>query len=361
MSTPDNSSGKTTKKILGGLGALVGLAIAVYAGHELWPNDERQAAPDTPPPEYLYLDSDRVLAYLGQIEGGLTDSEKRTESETETLEAGLDPGLLADLKAKRERGRTVERVITPKATDRFFTLLVRLRAGRDREDESWLGEIDARLNDAADEDERNTVAEIQATIRKLEEGHFVRIENAQLFLAPYAAVVPRARYAAAYLGGEITEPKRPLYAPISRKEDEDLNAYLRNLGDDPTLPFVAPTLTESRESQSQVVTFLIPARYTALADNARLLAGNLTIVGKVIYKDPRLPGDETCRTKEGSGVPCRYFDRQTLTTYAPALLKARDSVLRNLSLTKKTIETKVRLSVSFEVPLMVVLSVAIYQ
>src|SRR5438034_5614970 len=54
----------------------------------------RLLPPDTPPAEYLYLDEPRVLAYLGQIEGGLTAAEKRTASQTESVNASLNPACL---------------------------------------------------------------------------------------------------------------------------------------------------------------------------------------------------------------------------------------------------------------------------
>lgn len=109
------------------------------------------------------------------------------------------------------------------------------------------------------------------------------------------------------------------------------------------------------------MTFLVPARYTALLDNARLLAGNLTIVGKVVYKDPRLPGEDRCPEPGEKGLPCRYFDRETVSTFAPALQGAPASVLESLGMRREDVFARVRASVTFGVPLVVVLPVAIYQ
>jgi hypothetical protein len=349
--------------LVAGIGALV---VGLGAGYVIWKTDPESKPPrlmpsDAPPPEFLYLDTERTLAYLGEIRGGLSDSEKRTESNkatrTANVKSSLTASLSADLGASRERQQAIEEVVTPKATDRFVTLLDELRSGRSvRGDQTrkWLHDLNARLT------KTNTVEDVRARLETIHEGDFVRIEDAQLFLAPYAAAVPKARYASSYLGGQIRQPPRPLYAPISRDAQRDRVKYLRNLGADPILPFVAPTLSEGRNDR-QVVTFLVPARYTALLDNARLLAGNLTIVGKVVYKDPRLPGEGRCPEPGEKSLPCRYFDRETLSTFAPALQAAPRSVLESLGMKEDEVLSRVRSSVTFGVPLVVVLPVAIYQ
>jgi hypothetical protein len=341
---------------------LAGLAVlALILFVDIGGDEAESTESDTPPAEYLYLDGERVLAYLGQIEGGLSDKETRNESAVIVQKTALKGGLVEELRAEREKKRTVERVVTPAATDRFFSLLVELRKGKKRpsgdNDSAWLHELDALLTST------NTVPVILDKLKTVEEGDFVRISNAQLFLAPYAAVVPKARYAAGYLGGRISQPPRPLYAPISDTEQKALDKYLAALGADPTLPFVAPTLAEQRGKARNVVTFFVPARYAALADNARLLVGNLTVVGKVVYKDPRLLSSGDCpQPGDRQGIPCRYFDRQALATYGPALEDAPKSVLKTLGLGGlSSIERVVRESVTFDVPILVVLPIAIYQ
>jgi hypothetical protein len=308
---------------------------------------------DTPPGEYLYLDTQRVLAYLGQSKGGLTEKEKRVESTVASQSATLKSSLLGDIGASAEHASSVETVVTPAATDRFFTLLIELRRdhGRDGLRHTWLHEVDAAIT------KKNSIDKVRAKLTRLQEGDFIRISNGNLYLPPYAAVVPKARYAASYLPGGIVQPPRPLYAPITRRERRDVVAYLKRLGPDPSLPFVLPTLSATRED-SQVVRFFVPTRYTGLLDNARLLAGTVTVVGKVVYKDPRLPGDPDCGVTR---VRCSYFDRQTLATFAPALQKAPNSVLESLDLERADIIRSVRDSVTFDVPVVVVLPVAIYQ
>src|SRR4051794_40630195 len=55
----------------------------------------KQASPDTPPAEFAYLDSGRVVAYLGQIEGGLAATQTRTRSEKRTAKASITANDIA--------------------------------------------------------------------------------------------------------------------------------------------------------------------------------------------------------------------------------------------------------------------------
>jgi hypothetical protein len=359
----------TLKRVVAGVAAhpaAVGTAIAALfvgglATRFLFENERtltrtKLLPPDTPPAEYLYLDSDRVLAYLGQIQGGLNPTEKRTVLESESQTGSLKGGLVGEVSGSAERRTSIESTVTPAATDRFFSLLIALRSGREeREDRSspWLHELDARLK------EPSGGARVRKQLENIHEGDFVRISNARLYLAPYAAVTPRARYAASYLGGDIKEPRQPAYAPLSADSQRNLKRYLLLLGADPVLPFVVPTLTTERVA-NEPVTFFVPARYSGLLDNARLLTGNLTIVGKVIYLDSRLASSPEC-AEVAQGVACNYIDRETLTTFGPALTKAPHSVLASLGLAENEVLSKVTASVTFAAPLVVVLPVAIYQ
>jgi hypothetical protein len=196
-------------------------------------------------------------------------------------------------------------------------------------------------------------------IGQIHEGDFVRIVDAHLLLPAFAALFRKTRYAALWHPRGTVLPRRPPYFLSLHAGKGVIRRYLALLGPDMTLPFVVP-VSVGPEIRPRMVVF-VPARYSRLADNARLLAGNLTIVGKVIYKDPRLPGDNSCHDVRR---PCRYVDRQTISTYAGALVRAPDPVRSTLGyglLPPDRIEATVRRFVRFDTPVVVVLPIAIYQ
>jgi hypothetical protein len=314
--------------------------------------------PDTPPAEYLYLDSDRVLAYLGQIDGGLPTTAKRTSMQMTSQSGTLKGGLIAEVTGSAERQTSIEETVTPAATDRFYDLLQKLRNGaatRAGRRYPWLSEMNAMLGSDAD------AAKAYDGLARLREGDFVRLENAHLFLPRYAALAPRARYARAYAPGDLLRRPAPLDIAAPARQDRDVKRYLRSLGADPVLPFVVPSLWTSTGLRSvSAPTFLVPARYSALLDNARLVSGNLSIVGKVIYIGRRNADRPDCAASDASSK-CSYLDRQTVATFAPALARARHSVLELLRMSRGEIAPDVIKSVRFKAPFVVILPVAIYQ
>lgn len=330
-------------------------ALAVVLGHSLW-RTSAGLTPDDPPAEYLYLDSQRVNAYLGQIQGGLALQETRNITETNSSSVDVGGGLLKDLSQSHGSSQSVSSVVTPLATDRFYTLLLKLRQGSERRNGAtvpWLPSIDAQITTD------NTVDHVRQQLRNLREGDFVRIYNARLFLPPYASFVPKAHYADPFLSGGFGVPAvTSVAAALSVNERDAINQYLRELGNDPTLPFVVYTLPSLN---SQIVTFLIPARYRALLDNGRLLTGRLVVVGKVIYKDLRRTTDKGCGNGTLVTLSCEYVDRQTIQTYGTALQKAAPSVLTYLGVNRQNVIRDTSQSMTFPAPVLVVLPVAIYQ
>jgi hypothetical protein len=101
----------------------------------------------------------------------------------------------------------------------------------------------------------------------------------------------------------------------------------------------------------------MPARYRSLAHEASLLGGELSVVGKVVFKDSRLPNEVAAG---GSGRPS-YLDREALTTFAPALQRADRLLLRRLQLRRSRMVDQVRRSLTIAAPVAVIIPVAIYQ
>lgn len=304
------------------------------------------AASDTAPAEFLYLDNVRVRAYLGQALGGLSDSQRRTLSSTSNLAGKVNVGP-AEASGSRGRGSSVEETVTPQTTDLFLGLLDYLRTRLDKADRLKDFEVRTRLPARA------------PLVRRLlgfREGGFVRLEQAHLYLTPFAALMDRARPAASFEDGRFlrrSEERRPVNVP-----EPDRQAYVADLvKQDPQLPFVIP-VTDLRGQP--MATFLVPARYSALLDNPRLLAGNLTVVGKILFIERRFVDDPHC--PERSREPCVHTDSETARAFGPALARSRPSVRRALGLAPGEDPTEVVAdAVTFRNPLVVLLPVAIYQ
>jgi hypothetical protein len=316
---------------------------------------------DTPPPDYLYIDTTRVLSYLGQIETGLAAQEKRSRS----AERGTElEGGAAGIKgtASEKTSESVEVQVEPTAADRFYELLPKLIAGRTKKAERpWLHDVSALANP------KYRLAKHAAALCRVHEGDFVRIENAHLFLPPYAAILPKVRFAQRTVrtepdpGLRARTPKPRANSAASAKIQPAIAAYEKALGDNARLPFVVPTLAADPKAQPHGVSFFIPARYNWLADEPSLLSGSLTVVGKVTFRDLRVPGRTICDRSASEAARPNYFDQQTLLTFAPALQATTDKLLASVGIWRQKLVSSVRDSVTFNTPMMVVVPLAIYQ
>jgi hypothetical protein len=330
-------------------GLAFGLAYLIFSG----PGAGGQGAlpaPDTPPPEYLYLDTRRVLAYLGQVAGGLSASEKHALAVTDTRSGKVTVGSAGEVGRTVQNEQRTEEVVTPTAADRFYRLLRFLRAGSSPTAEGsrpWISDIDAALSDS------NRAEDVRAGIAALREGDFVRLQDVHLTLPPYAAIFPRTTYADSYLGGRA-RPPQALFAPTSARVKAAVSAYISTLGRNPVLPFVARTIGPQPSDQEQA-TFFIPSQYRALLSAPRLLLGKLTVVGKVVYRESR--SGSSCKD---TAAGCVYFDRQTVALYGPALSRAAPALLQNLGLTRERALATVTGSMRLGAPVIVVVPLAIY-
>jgi hypothetical protein len=295
--------------------------------------------PGVPPPEYLYLDNARVLAFLAQIEGGLSDSERRTRSVTRSVDARFS-GAAGEAGGSSEEQQFVEEVVTPTATTRFYRLLDRLK------DKGYLAELDAADPSLAKD------------LLKVEEGAFVRITACRLELPTYMRLYRLYQkvgsvFAYSMRVDELTPTEKNLFAQISRERQADFllqklmqwksltqtsqkqlsprrkagkgndarglggsvtgssrhgpRRYVDMIGRNPRVPLssCAPRLP----SKLPAVDFLFPIQYAALSDEQSLFSGTLSIVGKVIriarrgdvdqYQDPEALRTFLAATYEG--------------------------------------------------------------
>jgi hypothetical protein len=330
---------------------VVGAAVGAGAGYVvLHDGDEepslpsaRQAAPDTAPAEFAYLDSARVLAYLGQIEGGLAASQTRTVSAKTTTKLSLTPKQIA-AEASSERQRASSETVTPKQADRFYTLLRILRADQATGSESafkTLTDIDVKVTS------KNTTELIRGIVRGLDEGEFVRIRNAHVSTPKFAGVLRRVSFASYYRGAALDLPRQKLYASLDPALRPAVQAYEKRLKKrNARVPIIVPTTDAAGDPVSDGgVTFLMPARYLSFGREASLLEGEMTIVGKIVYWSMATP----------------YFDRATLGAFLPALRHANVDLLELLDLSGDVVTTLRTKWLTIEPPVAVVIPMAMYQ
>jgi hypothetical protein len=279
---------KGSRSLAAGLvtGALACLALvgAVPSGSGKDTSDARLGEdPGIAPAEYLYLDNARVLAYLSQVAGGLTESEERSITQTRSLEAGVqNGGFKAGGSAQKQS--FVKQVVTPTATSNYFRLLDKLQ---DRtKDQGRIVELSA----AQLADDR---------WREISEGAFVKVKGVQFKLPRYAAdyfFLRRSGSPRLRRFGDLAETFK-LDAP----QREQIHDWLERFGKNPRIAF-----NFEIPRRGGPVQMLVPTQYAALADEQSLITGgSLTLVGKVVRK---------VETRADS-----FVDAQTLGLFAPAL------------------------------------------
>jgi hypothetical protein len=347
----------TAGRILVGVGAVVVLVLIVivimhvFSGSGAAASDNLPSS-DVPPLEFIYLDAARVDNYLGQMQGGLSNSEQRSDQVMQAINATLSGSVAGQLAASESSQQATQETVTPTTADRFFLFLRLLREGapsanasanqttQDCPDRSgqWLWQLTEPVK-------ADVVNELNRCVGV---GRFIRLTNAQLFLPPYAQVLPNAQSATALYGGEPWV-RYPFTSPTQSTGPALISSYAREVGQDPRLPFIAaaygstasigppgaPSATAPGSDTAQIgstsrstngssagkgaapgatsvtgpnddVAFFVPVNYEDLTNEPSLLSGSVTIVGKVVYYS-----DE--------GGPA-YIDYPTIREFAPALV-----------------------------------------
>lgn len=258
--------------------------------------------PRTPPSEFLYFDRGRVSAYLSQLEGGLSDSERRTVN---TLLSGGVEAEVAGLggSASKQTTTAVEQVVTATDASRFIHLRDRLK------DLGWLHAIDAR--------KLVPVPTRSDRLRFAREGEFVEISHVPVTVPSLVTVYRYAR----------------------RSGAEDAKAFVEMVGPNPRAPF------SFRTERSPLLLFV--GRYAMLADETSLFFGEVTVVGKVIRRvvPERMP----------------YVDGESLATYATAESAAPPLILRRLRKARSTLVRDLRNDVTVRGLGAVILPIAIFK
>jgi hypothetical protein len=213
----------------------VAFAVGALAAHFGWQQTIVQAPPvpvsDVPPGEYLYLDSGRVVAYLSQLEDGLSSSELRTLSQTRSLSAGIGGSFPLQAQGTSQTQSSLQETVTPTAASLFYRLERKLR------EQHWLKTLNASAT---------RPGQLRRGVVRLEEGSFVRIANVRIGLPADARIYP---------------------------------AFARRA---PALP-LAVKLTLG----GQRIDLLFPIAYGRLANEPSLFSTRLTVLGKIVRQlDP---------------------------------------------------------------------------
>jgi hypothetical protein len=296
------------------LGVVSGAFTVAAVGVVIWTlasgGSDPQRGSAVAPGEYLYLDNDRVRAYLGQIEFGLSQTEERRVTQTDKTEVGLNVPQ-ASVAGTTQRDTYVRRVVTPRAADRFYSLRNRL------EDRGWLHHLDAARPRA-----------FHRAVADLRTGDFVEIAGAQLRIPSFAAVFAKANYADQLVApGQRRVPGR-LLGPISRQTRAALADYIRHVGKDPRLPFRMTVPPGERRH----VRILLPLRASRLGYQPGLASGTVRVVAKVVRALQPPPADASSQQRRAA----RYLDVETFHSFGRALQQASPAVLQRLDIKRDT-------------------------
>jgi hypothetical protein len=172
-------------------------------------------------------------------------------------------------------------------------------------------------------------------------GNFVRIEDVQLFLPPFAQALPRVQSANAFYGA-LPAPRTPFTSPAqSVALTRALQAYAKQVGPEPRMPFVGAPYGESNRVGGKRVAMFMPAKYSGLTPEPSLLTGSVTVVGKVVYAKSNTPPPSS-RRRRLRATPPAYIDYPTISTFGRALLKASTAFRADLGVCSKapTLQTR---------------------
>ena len=285
MTTPAQTDDKRYKVLAFVLGGVIIAYIVFHVFGLRLTNSETSNSinPNFPPggpAEFLYLDPNRVNAYLAQVNGGTFDTEKVIRKLTNSLNAKVEaPGIGGG--GSQENETSVEREVKPTDASNFFLL----RNGLSQQGE--LNEVGLRF--------------FNRDIAHLHEGAFVAFQSTALlspqYLNPYLAVREE----------NTIETMFPDSAQ-ARKRAKD---FFGTAGTDPRVVFAL---------QRRGSTYLLPMDAAFLTTERSLLkygGGKFTVVGKIVRVFPG-PGDQH--------EPA-YIDSPTRETWEQPLKRAPANLL----------------------------------
>ncbi len=282
----------------------------------------------TPPAEFLYLDSPRLLNYQIQLEGGRAGAVHRIAKAIESAsgEAAVE-GFKVGASSQREA--SVESTLSPAASSELGVML------RDLREDTWDGVSIHEVDLAA-----------PRGVRRLREGWLVRFSTRDLlspgYIRPYVVVRQSATLAALF-------PRAGTSAAETRAEEQraKAKAFAKQIGPNPRITFaVAPPVQKGQHGRA--VKILLPMQYADLTHERSMLekgpghytGGALTVVGKVIrvfpgrarpavgaVSSPCPPSQPAC----GKSVRPVYTDYATREIWKSPLKEASNYLINQVS------------------------------
>lgn len=336
-SIADEPSAGRSRRLLLTAGALAGAAVAslawLFLGNDGSSSVQRSLAslgqaPGIAPPAYAYLDNASVALYLGQLQGGIAKSEQLTQQLTQGKTAGLSAGGLS-LGGSTGSSSQAERVVTPTATARFYQLLDLL----DRD--GYLHTVN----------ERGSPKEIRRAFAGIAEGSFVKLTGCTLVLPSYVQLeqlsrasrgtlsplslylaatgststsgsntttsdeITAAKLMAGYIHASTGSPEVTESVQAERALGRAIKNLNKTVGANPRVPL--SSCNGKPGLRPRGVDLLIPIRLANLTSEQGLLAGPVTVVGKLV-RGVRKPGQE-------------YVDEASVATFTGPVEKIDES------------------------------------
>jgi hypothetical protein len=273
--------------------------------------------PRIPAVEFLYLDGERVLEYLAEVEGGEVGSVKRISQEIRKVEAGVSQGPF-DVGASAQHVNSAESTVIRTKSSALGLLIAKLEDS----ERDYVNYHDVKLNRAQD-------------VRNIREGMLVKFVTHSLlspgYIRPYVVVRQSATLAALFPRGSDGEGD----AGRAAEQQQRAEFFARQVGPDPRLTFaVSPPPLDGASKRLKI---LLPMSYRGLTEERSLLekgpdeftGGRLVVFGKVIrlFKHRVHCKEDLCF---GRAAP-EYTDYATRETWRHPLEGASNYLIEHVS------------------------------
>jgi hypothetical protein len=259
--------------------------------------------PANGPPEFLYLDGTRVLAYLAEFDGGNFTTKKLTEKSSNELSGSIGlQGVEGSEKSQNEESTSKE--IKATAAGNYIELLAKLENLHDGLTTIGLGRFEHEVSN-------------------LTEGQFVRFQTHGLrppiYLNPYLSVRQHETLSTLFPLPPKGQPGRERV----RLQRGNAERFSARVGDDPRVVFALRPLNEKELAHKKLgkrekknhVQYLMPMDARLLTKERSLIkfgGGEFTVVGKVVRIFPEA-GDHNSPA---------YVDSPTIETWQQPLAAA---------------------------------------